>query len=323
MSIDILLIDNILNLIRQEISETELPQVWDPKDLPSDEKPVGEGEVGVLYVQPNGIMWIWSSSKGDYIQLNGLTDLSEYDTRDAADAKYVKVGDIDVAPVDNSTNPVSSGGVYSAIEDAVSKSSLPDDKYRFENDDQLSTYFEEYPEELTPGRLVISGGELKEWDGNSWERVIYGGGAIAILQTQIATVSDALTAHVDHDADLYQSILAAARAEAQAIYEGTSAPLSSEGTVIIGTGGLLTLGGSGEYEVPQNGGITITFSAVLALGNATVSVNGEEVFNSSVLSIISIPPPITIRVNGGDKITSGGTLGLLSSLNVTFYPNKA
>ncbi len=131
-----------------------------------------------------------------------------------------------------------------------------------------------------------------------------------------------LTNHVIHDADLYQSILAAARDEAQKIYDQTEVPLSTTGTTIIGTGGLIDVGGSGQYVAPSNGGITITFSAVLALGNAAVLVNGVEVFNSSVLSILSVPPPVTIRVNSGDIITSTGALGLLSSLNVTFYPNK-
>lgn len=144
-------------------------------------------------------------------------------------------------------------------------------------------------------------------------------GAVYAMITQ---VNNDLTAHVKHDADLYQSIIAAARQEAQDTYEGSNPPLSSTGVTVIGTGGLIDVGSSGQYIAPGNGGITITFSAVLSLGNATVMVNGEEVFNSSVISLLAVPPPVTIRVNGGDVITSGGALGVLSSLNVTFYPNK-
>lgn len=183
-----------------------------------------------------------------------------------------------------------------------------------------------------PNGFVISNintSDINQFYGGSWQTQITFNGiqieseiTIKWLYDQIIQEIANLKSHVLHDADLYQSILVAAREEAQAIYDGTDVPLSSTGVTVIGTGGLLDIGSTGQYVAPSNGGITITFSAVLALGNVAVLVNGTEVFNSSVLSLLSVPPPTTVRVNSGDIITSTGSLGLLSSLNVTFYPNK-
>lgn len=144
---------------------------------------------------------------------------------------------------------------------------------------------------------------------------------IATLQQQLDDTTNNLTLHVAHDADLYQAILVAAREEAQEVYNGSQPPLSTTGTTLVGPGGLLTLGGNETYTAPENGGITITFSAVLALGTVQVLVNGVSVFDSSAISLLSVPPPKTVRVNGGDIITTTGALGLLSSLSVVFYPN--
>ncbi len=183
-----------------------------------------------------------------------------------------------------------------------------------------------------PDGFVISSintSDINQFYGGSWQTQITFDGiqieseiTIKWLYDQINQETANLKSHVLHDADLYQSILVAAREEAQAIYDGMDIPLSTTGTTIIGTGGILDIGSTGQYVAPSNGGITITFSAVLALGNVAVLVNGTEVFNSSALSLLSVPPPTTVRVNSGDRITSTGSLGLLSSLNVTFYPNK-
>lgn len=189
-----------------------------------------------------------------------------------------------------------------------------------------------------PDGFIISNinrDEITQYYGGSWQtQLVFNGqvqGEITIkwlydqiiaMKAQLDQTTTDLTNHVLHDADLYQAILIAAREEAQAIYDGTDVPLSTTGTPVIGTGGVLALGSDAQYVVPENGGITITFSAVLALGNVQVLVNGNSVFDSSAISLLSVPAPTTVRVNGGDIVTTSGSLGLLSSLSVVFYPNK-
>ncbi len=64
--------------IAEAISNLDIPSGFTPEPLDTDEKPTGIGEAGKIYVQPDGIMWVWSTEKNDYIQINGLTDLSGY-----------------------------------------------------------------------------------------------------------------------------------------------------------------------------------------------------------------------------------------------------
>ncbi len=198
-------------------------------------------------------------------------------------------------------------------------------QYFYENSKIPTVPAYTFPDGFVISNIDIS--DINQFYGGSWQKQlsfempVESEITIKWLYDQIMQETANLQSHVLHDADLYQSILSAARQEAQDIYDGTEVPLSSTGTTIIGTGGLLDLGGTGQYVIPANGGITITFSAVLALGNVQVYVNGASVFDSSAISLLSVPPPTTIRVNGGDMITSTGSLGLLSSLNVTFYPN--
>ncbi len=146
--------------------------------------------------------------------------------------------------------------------------------------------------------------------------------SLTAANSAIAQNSTDLANHVQHDAVLYTNILEEARNQAQEIYNGTVPQLESTGQTIIGTGGFLELGAGGSYVCQVNGAIVIAFSAVLAVGNANVMVNGTSVFDSAALSLLSIPPPKTVYVNAGDQISSTGSLGLLASLQVTFYANK-
>ncbi len=72
--------NNLKNYTDSKIAEIEISSGLEFQDLPSDSKPVGQGQSGIIYVQPNGIMWGWSTSQQDYIQINGLTDLTSINT---------------------------------------------------------------------------------------------------------------------------------------------------------------------------------------------------------------------------------------------------
>ena len=109
---------------------------------------------------------------------------------------------------------------------------------------------------------------------------------------------------------------------AQDVYNGTTPQIdTSQGTTVFGNGGLLTLGGGGSFTVPENGAIVVSYTAVLGIA-PTLTVNDVAVDYGGV-SFLGNGEPTEIRVNGGDVVTASGSLGLGSSFNVTFYPNKA
>jgi hypothetical protein len=75
--------------VAEKIGEVEIPQGFEPVELTTNSKPSPPGELGKIYHQPNGIIWAWSPTKNDYFQMNGLTNLSEYQKTVDSDAKYV------------------------------------------------------------------------------------------------------------------------------------------------------------------------------------------------------------------------------------------
>lgn len=145
---------------------------------------------------------------------------------------------------------------------------------------------------------------------------------MAKLQTELNSLKKEFQTHVENDAGLYQRMASDARQQAIDIYKGLQPALSPNGIEIASTEvGLLVLPQGNDYSVQENGGITISFSAVLALGSLQVKVNDNVVFDTALLSLLSLPAPTTIRVNGGDTVSIVGNIGLLSSLSVVFYPN--
>lgn len=112
--------------------------------------------------------------------------------------------------------------------------------------------------------------------------------------------------------------------EARKIYEGTTPNLDyTQETVVLGDGGVLTVGGSGQWTAPVNGAIIVTYSAVAGAAK-TVYIDGVEVW-AAVLALLggstTKSPSDPIQINAGQVVTVGGLLGLIESLKVAFYPN--
>lgn len=121
------------------------------------------------------------------------------------------------------------------------------------------------------------------------------------------------------------SVYASAIEAAKEIYTGTG-NLNydmTQPTKVIGTGGLITLGGSEGFTVPQNGCLIVTYSALVGAAKS-ILVDGDVVW-SAVLSLLGASttksPSDPIRVNSGQIVTATGLLGVGEALDVTFYPN--
>lgn len=122
----------------------------------------------------------------------------------------------------------------------------------------------------------------------------------------------------DSELELYQSIMI----EVKKLYAGTIPNYDYDHpTVILGQGGLLSLGGSETYVCPTNGGLKWVYTTILSAG-VSLEVNGTSVFSVDVGLLGSHSNDEPYKVNAGDVITSNGLLGLGDSLTVTFYPTE-
>ncbi len=136
--------------------------------------------------------------------------------------------------------------------------------------------------------------------------------------SQLAKIVAQLTSNIS---DVY----AAAVNSAKEIYEGTGSLNydMTQPTKVMGTGGLITLGGSEGFTVPQNGCLIVTYSALVGAAKS-ILVDGDVVW-SAVLSLLGASttksPSDPIRVNTGQVVTSTGLVGVGEALDVTFYPN--
>ncbi len=77
---------------------------FDPIELPTNDKPTQPGESGMLYHQPNGILWYWSETDQDYKQINGLTDLSNYYNKQQIEDRFMDAAEVGYLLDDLSTN---------------------------------------------------------------------------------------------------------------------------------------------------------------------------------------------------------------------------
>lgn len=101
----------------------------------------------------------------------------------------------------------------------------------------------------------------------------------------------------------------------------------SSPVLVIGSGGLITVGGGASYTIPTNGAIRCESGGLLGVG-ATVTVNGSIVWVSPV-QVLGVPlggdenPSQEIPVSANDLIASPNLLGIGQTLTVTYYPRKA
>jgi hypothetical protein len=104
------------------------------------------GENGVIYLVPNGdntfTEWVWLEDEERFEKLGYDVDLSDYYTKtqvDTALAAKQNTLTFDNTPTENSTNPVTSGGIYTALQNVQ-----PD----------LSNYYTK--DEIDDGNITIS-----------------------------------------------------------------------------------------------------------------------------------------------------------------------
>lgn len=104
------------------------------------------GENGVIYLVPNGdntfTEWVWLENEERFEKLGYDVDLSDYYTKtevDTALAAKQNTLTFDNTPTENSTNPVTSGGIYTALQNVQ-----PD----------LSNYYTK--DEIDDGNITIS-----------------------------------------------------------------------------------------------------------------------------------------------------------------------
>lgn len=149
------------------------------------------------------------------------------------------------------------------------------------------------------------------------------------LSSLIQGVSSSLTGHIEGDSlrwqqigDAIASMYGSMVEVAQEVYAGTLPEMdTTRPTQIYGSGGLLTLDAGGQWTAPVNGFIVVVYQAIL--GVAPVLLKNDTAVDYGSLSILgSGTPSAPIQVNSGDVLTATGSLGLGSSFNVTFYPNK-
>lgn len=151
---------------------------------------------------------------------------------------------------------------------------------------------------------------------------------IVALEQRMAAQEQSFGDHVSGDNLRWQQFadtMTLMRAEfvkiAQEVYEGTAPDMDTANpTQIFGTAGLLTLGSSNTYQVPINGWIIVSYSAVLGVAPILL-IDGNSV-DYGGLSLLGSGVTSEIQVNAGQQISATGVLGLGSSFNVTFYPNK-
>lgn len=142
------------------------------------------------------------------------------------------------------------------------------------------------------------------------------------LNASLATITQVLNGHIKDDAKLRATLWSMAIAAAQQVYAGTLPDMDMDNPIVaINAGSLVDLGTNTSYTVPENGFIVATYSALLGTA-PTLTINDVEI-NYIALSVLgSGSPSEPIQVSTGDIIKATGLLGLGSSFNVTFYPNK-
>ncbi len=129
-----------------------------------------------------------------------------------------------------------------------------------------------------------------------------------------------LTQINDNMARMYARLLE----EAQKIYDGSTPKLDyTQPLVVLGTGGLITLGDNNGWTATSNGGIVVTYSATLGAAKILL-VDGVQRWQA-VLALLGASttksPSEPIQVSTGQVVTVTGLVGLVESLDVTFYPN--
>jgi hypothetical protein len=142
-----------------------------------------------------------------------------------------------------------------------------------------------------------------------------------------------LVRHIQNDLDRWQNALdtiIASENRMMALIQSISATSVgnydySNPTVIVGTGGLISVSQNRSVTIPANGAIKCNIGGLLST-SIVVNRNDSPIWTSPILllgSTIGDPNPSDyIPVAAGDIVTVSGSLGLGQVLNVTFYPNK-
>ncbi len=125
---------------------------------------------------------------------------------------------------------------------------------------------------------IPSGGVLTVVDNKKNDVYLVPKSSIDIIESAMKSINSAISqitqnfnTHVREDFNRWQQfadVMTALRADfvkiAKQVYESTVPDIDTDHpTQIFGTKGLLTLGGTGSYDIPENGWIIVSYSAIL------------------------------------------------------------
>lgn len=147
--------------------------------------------------------------------------------------------------------------------------------------------------------------------------------AMAAINDAIAKNTNDIAAHISADANLYQSLYAKFMSDAQELFDDEAPKYDmNNGEVVESAAASLVAVDVGKtYTVPSDGLLSMVYKATILGVSPTVTKNGEVIFSDGIGILgLGTGNPVTERVAAGDTIVISGSLGLLTSFNVTFYP---
>jgi hypothetical protein len=140
---------------------------------------------------------------------------------------------------------------------------------------------------------------------------------------EVQKVDSDLQAHIGSDADLYQNMYKAIMSEVQKTIAGTVPNYDMDNPEVIedAAGALIAVDLGKTWTAPTGGKFVMIYKATVLGVSPVVTKNGETIFSDG-LGILGLTngEPVTERIVVGDVIEISGSLGLLTSFNVTFYP---
>lgn len=149
---------------------------------------------------------------------------------------------------------------------------------------------------------------------------------IKYLFDRLNDLANNLSSHIGADAKLYQSFYAKIMNDVQdRLDSGDTVSYDMQNGVVIkdAAASLLAINLATTYTAPSDGIITTVYKATLLGVSPTVTVNDTAVFGDGLgLLGLGTGTPVTSTVKAGDTIAISGSLGLLTSFNCTFYPQK-
>ncbi len=157
---------------------------------------------------------------------------------------------------------------------------------------------------------------------------------VTTVSYSIAETNQKLDDHIDTDNPRWASVLDLINAnnalllkQVQDMMSGTALPIDyNSPQTIIGTNGLLNLGGSNSWTATQNGAIICSCVGLLSVAVSIIVMRGgNTVFTWTspvLLGLGSQNPSDPFQIETGDIITTSGLLSVGSSVSCIFYPVK-